>query len=83
MYYKNAAAVCLVYDSTCSDSFDKLDYLISKNGNNPGRPTEDYIVTMDMAKELCMVSNTVKGKETRKYFIDRWFCEAVMDHRCY
>lgn len=29
----------------------------------------DYIVTLDMAKELCMVSNTSKGKETRKYFI--------------
>jgi anti-repressor protein len=30
----------------------------------------DYIVTMDMAKELCMVSNSDKGKETRKYFIE-------------
>ncbi len=35
-----------------------------------GRATQkDYIVTLDMAKELCMVSNTEKGKETRKYFI--------------
>ena len=31
---------------------------------------KDYIVTLDMAKELCMVSNTEKGKETRKYFIE-------------
>ena len=30
----------------------------------------DFIVTLDMAKELCMVSNTEKGKETRKYFIE-------------
>ena len=30
MYYKNAAAVCLVYDSTCSDSFDKLDYWVKE-----------------------------------------------------
>ena len=30
---------------------------------------KDYIVTLDMAKELCMVSNTEKGKEARKYFI--------------
>ena len=29
----------------------------------------DYIVSMDMAKELCMVSDSEKGKETRKYFI--------------
>ena len=31
---------------------------------------KDYIVTLDMAKELCMVSNTEKGKEARKYFIE-------------
>jgi anti-repressor protein len=36
-----------------------------------GKATQiDYIVTIDMAKELCMVSNTPKGKETRKYFIE-------------
>ena len=31
---------------------------------------KDYIVSLDMAKELCLVSNTLKGKETRKYFIN-------------
>lgn len=31
---------------------------------------KDYIATLDMAKELCMVSNTEKGKEARKYFIE-------------
>jgi len=30
----------------------------------------DYLVTLDMAKELCMVSTTDKGKEVRKYFLD-------------
>lgn len=29
-----------------------------------------YIITIDMAKELCLVSNTKKGKETRKFFIE-------------
>lgn len=29
----------------------------------------DFIVTMDMAKELSMLENNKKGKETRKYFI--------------
>ena len=31
---------------------------------------KDYIVSLDVAKELCLVSNTPKGKETRKYFIN-------------
>lgn len=28
-----------------------------------------YILTIDMAKELCMISKTSKGREVRKYFI--------------
>ncbi len=52
-------------------SFENMaDYIIVKNDENYGRPREDYIVTIDMAKELCMVSNTEKGKATRKYFIE-------------
>ena len=30
----------------------------------------DYLLTLDMAKELCMVSKTEKGREMRKYFIE-------------
>lgn len=35
----------------------------------------DYIVTLDMAKELAMLENNPKGREARKYFIA---CEKQM-----
>lgn len=35
-----------------------------------GRPTIEYYLTIDMAKELCMIENNVKGKMLRKYFIE-------------
>jgi anti-repressor protein len=57
---------------TAIDKYDFIegeDFTIHKFVN--GRATQsDYIVTLDMAKELCMVSNTPKGRETRKYFIE-------------
>lgn len=37
--------------------------------NGARRELQDYAVTIDMAKELCMMSKTAKGKEIRQYFI--------------
>jgi len=53
------------------DFIENVDFSILKSGNpNGGIDKIDYIVTLDMAKELCMIENNVKGKETRKYFIE-------------
>ena len=55
------------------DFKENIDYTVLKNEKklNDGvcRPFTDYIVTMDMAKELAMLENNPKGRETRKYFI--------------
>lgn len=34
-----------------------------------GRPSTDHQLTIDMAKELCMIQRTEKGKQARQYFI--------------
>jgi len=54
------------------DFVEGEDYLVLKNEkqvNNQIRVSKEYIVTLDMAKELSMLENNKKGKETRKYFI--------------
>ena len=38
--------------------------------NGAVRELEDYALTIDMAKHLCMMSKSDKGKEMRQYFID-------------
>ena len=46
----------------CSILSDRVDGL-------PGKPRNDHQVTIAMAKELCMLQRTEKGKQFRKYFI--------------
>ena len=53
------------------DFKENVDYLLAipKNGNGGKFENIEYIVTLDMAKELAMLENNEKGKEIRKYFI--------------
>lgn len=35
-----------------------------------GRPSKEYALSLDMAKELCMIENNEQGRVFRKYFIE-------------
>lgn len=37
---------------------------------NGGRPATDYDITVDMAKQICMIQRTPEGKQCRQYLID-------------
>lgn len=38
--------------------------------NQIGRPRTEYLLKMDVAKEIAMVENNEKGRDIRKYFIE-------------
>lgn len=44
-------------------------YLV-QSGNGTVRKYDDYALTIDMAKQLCMMSHTELGRKYRKYFIE-------------
>ena len=40
-----------------------------------GRPSQDYALTIEMAKEISMIQRSEKGKQARQYFIN---CEKKL-----
>ena len=54
---------------------DFVSFLVSTKKPNGGRPSQEYFITLDMAKQLAMVENNEKGMQVRKYFIE---CEKQL-----
>jgi phage anti-repressor protein len=50
-------------------------FLSDRSDGLPGKQPTDHALTISMAKELCMLQRSAKGKECREYFIaceDAW-----------
>ena len=43
---------------------------LSETSEKGGRPAKDADITVDMAKQICMIQRTPEGRECRQYFID-------------
>lgn len=49
-----------------ADFYSKM----SKTSETGGRPSTDYDIFVDMAKQICMIQRTPEGKQVRQYLID-------------
>lgn len=49
-----------------TDYYSKM----SKTSDAGGRPASDYELSIDMAKQICMIQRTEIGKNIRQYFLD-------------
>lgn len=43
---------------------------MSKTSESGGRPSVDYQISVDMAKQICMIQRSEKGRQYRQYFLD-------------
>lgn len=49
---------------------DYSPFLTDRSDGQPGKPRQDAILTIDMAKEICMLQRNEKGKIARQYFLE-------------
>ena len=57
------------YGFTAGSDFQEVSDKIVQNPQG-GRPATDHQLTIDMAKQICMLQRNDKGAEFRQYFID-------------
>lgn len=61
---------------------DYRTFLSNRSDGLPGKPRHDAQITIDMAKEICMLQRNERGKQARQYFLQlerEWNSpEAVM-----
>lgn len=65
------------FDRMCEYGFtENSDFILVRQNcptNNPKNPITEIVnhqITIGMAKELCMIQRTEKGRQCRKYFLD-------------
>ena len=52
-----------------SEGIDYCSFLSNRSDGLPGKPKHDAQLTIEMAKEICMLQRNERGKQARQYFI--------------
>ena len=58
-------------DRMCGYGFEESkDFWTKMSKSTGGRPSTEYEISIDMAKQICMIQRTPEGKLIRQYFLD-------------
>ncbi|WP_455466412.1 antA/AntB antirepressor family protein [Bartonella sp. B39] len=68
-------AKILAKPNTFQENQDSMSFTQKRVKPKGGRPSMEYHLTLDMAKELSMVERNEKGRQARRYFIE---CEKKL-----
>lgn len=75
-FLENPDNVNTWFKRQCEYGFEEgKDFIAVSQESTGGRPSIDYALTLDCAKEISMIQRTEKGKQARRYFID---CEKKL-----
>ena len=51
-------------------SEESKDFWTKMSKSTGGRPSKEYSLSVDMAKQICMIQRSPEGKQIRQYFLD-------------
>lgn len=55
----------------CEYGFEEgKDFCSKMSESTGGRPSKEYDISIDMAKQICMIQRSPEGKQIRQYFLD-------------
>ena len=58
-------------DRMCDYDFEESkDFWTKMSKSTGGRPSTEYNLSVDMAKQICMIQRSPEGKQIRQYFLD-------------
>ena len=58
-------------DRMCEYGFEEYkDFWTKMSESTGGRPSTEYEISIDMAKQICMIQRSPEGKQIRQYFLD-------------
>lgn len=59
------------FDRMCEYGFEaEKDFFPKMEESTGGRPATDFEISVDMAKQICMIQRSEKGRQYRQYFLD-------------
>ena len=59
------------FDRMCEYGFEEgKDFFPKLEESTGGRPSKEFEIQIDMAKQICMLQRSPEGKQIRQYFID-------------
>lgn len=69
-HWKRWYTINIINNKWFKENIDWVVFTTMVKTSGGGRPTKDFLISLDFAKHICMMADTDAGHEFRQFFID-------------